>query len=98
MCTRISNRIVRLVYPTKFATEIRFVTAVAAVLFGTATVSHAAYSFLTVSGNNVPGNGAFSQFSGANGTIAVTHQFSAGGNGPQDNINSAIIPSDFSTI
>ena len=31
------------------------------------------YSFLTITGNNVGGNGAISQFSGTNGVINVTH-------------------------
>jgi hypothetical protein len=77
-------------------TRLVFTTAIA-VLVSTSTTL-AAYTFLTVSGNNIPGNPAFSQFAGANGTILVTHSFSAGGAGPQDNLNSAIIPSNFSTI
>ena len=98
MCTLLLNCIAHLASKTQSVAKIRLAVATAAVLFATVSVSHAAYSFLTVSGNNVPGNGASSQFSGANGTISVSHQFSAGGNGPQDNINSAIIPSDFSTL
>jgi hypothetical protein len=58
------------------------------------------YDFLTVSGNNVPGNGASSTFtsSNGNGTIAVTHSFSSGGFGTLDNVNSAINPSQFTSI
>ena len=76
----------------------RLAIATATVFLASTSVSLAAYSFLTVSGNNVGGNGAFSQFSGTNGTIPVSHSFSAGGAGPQDNINSAIFPSNFSAI
>jgi hypothetical protein len=47
------------------------------------------YVFLTISGNNVSGNNAFSQFSGVNGQINVHHTFSAGGAGTADNQNFA---------
>lgn len=78
---------------------------VLAVLCGwTSTVLAAPYSFMSVSGTNVPGNGiAVSTFtSGANGTITVDHNSttpnSLGNWGTQDNINSAIIPSKFATL
>jgi hypothetical protein len=73
--------------------------AFAAVFVTSTTVSLAAvwpgYQFLTVSGNNVGGNGAFSQFSGTNGVIDVTHSFTGAGPGLQDNQNAAIFPSNF---
>ena len=62
-----------------------------------ATGAHAAYDFLTVSGNNVAGNGAFSQFNSVqtganyNGWIDVSHSFSSpAGVGGFDNNNTAI--------
>ena len=70
----------------------------------TSTVLAAPYSFLTVSGTNVPGNGTtVSTFtSGANGTITVDHNSttpnSLGNWGTADNINSAIFPSYFATL
>jgi hypothetical protein len=73
--------------------------ATAIVFFGSTTASMAAYSFLSVSGNwPLSGNAATSQFTGALGFINVTHSFSAGGAGPDDNNNAAIFPSNFSAI
>jgi hypothetical protein len=63
------------------------------------------YTFMSVSGTNVPGNGtAVSTFTSGlgNGTITVDHNSttpnSLGNWGAQDNINSAIIPSKFATL
>ena len=63
------------------------------------------YSFMSVSGTNVPGNGtAVSTFTSGlgNGIITVDHNSttpnSLGNWGTQDNINSAIIPSKFATL
>jgi hypothetical protein len=63
------------------------------------------FDFLSVSGNNVPGNAASTTFTSnyANGVIKVTHVFPfptgwgglANGWGTLDNINSAIFPSAF---
>jgi hypothetical protein len=80
----------RIVLSTGTATQLVFATA--AIIF-LASASEAAtypgYAFLTISGNNVAGNGAFSQFSGANGVITVSHSFSPGGAGTADNQNFA---------
>ncbi len=59
----------------------------------TAAAHAAPYDFLTVTGNNVAGNGAYSQFNSVNGNgyIGVTHAFSSpGGVGSFDNNNTAI--------
>jgi len=68
--------------------------ALTACCFGIGATAHASpYDFLTVTGNNTSGNGAYSQFNSVNGNgwIGVTHAFSApGGVGPYDNINTAI--------
>ena len=58
------------------------------------------YDFLTVTGNGLGGNLATSAFtsSNGNGVINVSHVFSAGGEGPSDNINTAIFPSQFTTL
>ena len=59
------------------------------------------YDFLTVSGNGIGGNAATSQFmsSNGNGVISVSHSFSApAGAGSSDNINTAIFPSQFTTL
>jgi hypothetical protein len=74
-----------------------------AIMFGGWTSASLAmpYDFLTVSGNNVSGNGAFSTFTSnnGNGVINVTHFFpSSGGAGGLDNINTAIYPSQFTTL
>src|SRR5437868_2951292 len=98
MFSRTTIAINRIASVTTRTSTARLVFATAIVVLTSRSASLAAYSFLTVSGNNIPGNAAFSQFTGANGVITVTHSFSAGGAGPQDNINSAIIPSNFSTI
>jgi len=57
------------------------------------------YDFLTVTGNGIAGNLATSQFTSpnGNGVINVTHSFSAGGAGPNDNNNPLIFPSQFTT-
>jgi hypothetical protein len=56
--------------------------------------------FLNVTGNNLGGNAAFSQFnsSNGNGVITVTHSYSAGSPAAFDNINSAIFPSRFEAL
>jgi len=77
----------------------RFALITATIFFGSTTASLAAYSFLPVSGNwPFSGNAATSQFTSlyGNGVINVTHAFSAGGAGPDDN-NNALIPSQFTT-
>ena len=63
------------------------------------------YTFMSVSGTNVPGNGTtVSTFTSGlgNGIITVDHNSttpnSLGNWGAQDNINSAIIPSKFATL
>lgn len=58
------------------------------------------YGFLGISSNNVAGNTATCTFSSGvgNGTIGVTHSFSSGGAGLQDNDNPAIFPSQFTTV
>ena len=88
---------------TIFPSSRRLALATATILIVSSSVSLAAvypgYTFLTISSsNNVPGNGAFTQFSGANGVINVTHAFSPGGAGGSDNLNSAINPSQFTTL
>src|SRR6185436_12199716 len=76
--------------------------AFAAIFVASTTTSLAAiwpgYQFLTVSGNNIGGNAAFSQFIGANGVIDVTHSFTGAGPGGADNQNAAIFPSTFTTM
>jgi hypothetical protein len=52
------------------------------------------YTFLPVTGIGT-GNSAFSQFSGTNGVITVSHSFSSGGAGVDDNNNPLIFPSQF---
>jgi hypothetical protein len=78
-----------------------FAAALAAAILvvgSTSIASALTYNFLSVTGNNIPGNGAFSQFSGAKGVIPVSHSFSIGGAGPQDNDNAAIFPSQYTTV
>lgn len=76
-----------------------------AVLGGWISASRAStYTFMTVTGNNVVGNGASSTFTSGlgNGVIGVTHfsntPNSLGNWGTADNINSLIIPSKFATL
>lgn len=77
----------------------RSVLAAAVIFLASGTASHAAYQFLTVAPPvGVGGNAAVAQFNGTNGIIGVTHAFSAGGNGPDDNNNNAIFPSAFPTV
>lgn len=84
----------------------RLSSLVLAVLCGWTSAALATpYTFMSVSGTNVPGNGtAVSTFTSGlfNGTIAVDHNSttpnSLGNWGTQDNINSAIIPSKFATL
>ncbi len=70
----------------------------------TSTALATPYSFMSVSGTNVPGNGiAVSTFtSGLHGTITVDHNSttpnSLGNWGAQDNLNSYVIPSKFATL
>lgn len=61
----------------------------------------AQYDFLSVSGNNVAGNGASTTFTSNanNGVITVTHSFSSpAAVGYGDNNNSLIYPSQFTTL
>src|SRR5262245_12127621 len=64
----------------------------------TFAATYPGYQFLTITGNNIPGTNAFSQFSGPNGVINVKHSFSIGGAGTADNQNfiSGFHPGDFS--
>ena len=75
---------------------------VMAMLLGSASASLATqYDFLSVSGNGISGNFASSTFTSANGNgvINVTHSSpSLSAWGAQDNINSAIYPSQFTTL
>ena len=76
------------------------VSMLMAMVLGLANTSQAVqYSFLNVSGNNIPGPGVnCSTFTSSlgNGVINVTHVFpSTNGWGTQDNINTAIFPSAF---
>lgn len=80
----------------------RLALATATIYLGSTSLSLAAtypgYSFLTLSNltNNLPGNAAFCQFTGANGVIDATHFFpSASGVGADDNNNPLIFPSTF---
>jgi len=70
---------------------------VLALVWGIAGSAFAAYDFLTITGNDLNGNAAFSQFSSlnGNGVINVTHAFTAGSPVNFDNVNSAIFPSRF---
>ncbi len=72
----------------------------ALIFFGWTTASFAAYSFLTVTGNNIPGNAASTTFTGTNGVINVTHTFSPGGAGSSDNGNfiAGFDPSQFTIL
>jgi hypothetical protein len=69
-------------------------------LLGSSDARGATYDFLSVSGNGIAGNAATSQFTSSNGNgfIDVTHSFPGGAWGPNDNDNSLIIPSAFTTI
>jgi hypothetical protein len=72
--------------------------ATAIVFFGSTTASMAAYTFLPITASTGTGNLTFAQFTGTQGFITVSHSFSAGGAGPDDNNNAAIFPSNFSAI
>jgi hypothetical protein len=63
---------------------------------GTATT----YNFLSVTGNNTPGNAASTTFNSSNGYgfIKVSHFFPNGGVGASDNQNNLIFPSQFTTL
>jgi hypothetical protein len=71
-----------------------------ALVWGITSSAQAAYDFLTITGNNLGGNAAFSQFQSVNGNgvINVTHSYSAGSPAVSDNINSAIFPSRFEAL
>ena len=60
----------------------------------------AAYSFLPITSSFGTGNLTFAQFTSSNfnGIITVSHSFSAGGVGPDDNNNALIFPSNYSAI
>jgi hypothetical protein len=83
---------------TKWARRLALATAI--VFFGSTTASMAAYSFLPITSSFGNGNLTFAQFtsSNLNGIITVSHSFSAGGNGPDDNNNALIFPSNYSAI
>ena len=92
---------------TKKCSPLRHLTLlVLAVLCGWTSATLAApYTFMSVSGTNVPGNGTtVSTFTSGlgNGIITVDHnsttQTSLGNWGAQDNINSAINPSKFAAL
>src|SRR5687768_3499314 len=76
--------------------------AIALVLVsGVNSFALASYDFLTVTGNSLGGNAAFSQFNSLNGhgVITVTHSYSAGSPGSgTDNVNSLISPSQFEAL
>jgi hypothetical protein len=65
-----------------------------ALVWGMTSSALASYDFLTVTGNDLGGNAAFSQFNSlnGNGVITVTHAYTAGSPAASDNINSAIFP------
>lgn len=71
-----------------------------ALAVGITSSAKAAYDFLSITGNNLGGNAAFSQFQSlnGNGVINVTHLYSAGSPAASDNINSAIFPSQFEAL
>ncbi|MFO1027497.1 MAG: hypothetical protein U1E70_20155 [Acetobacteraceae bacterium] len=76
-------------------------TAVVLVVSSPRIAAAVQYDFLSVSGNNIAGNGAVSTFSSnqGNGTIGASHVFSsAAGVGGFDNNNAAIYPSQFTTL
>jgi len=77
-------------------------TVLMATLLGWVNTTRAVqYDFLTVSGNGIGGNFASSTFTSANGNgvINVTHSSpSLSAWGTQDNINTAIYPSQFTTL
>ena len=77
-------------------------TVLVAMFLGWASTSRATqYDFLTVTGNGIGGNFASSTFTSANGngTIDVTHSSpSLSAWGAVDNINTAIYPSQFTTL
>lgn len=78
-----------------------FVAIALALVWGTTSSAQAAYDFLTITGNNLGGNAAFSQFNSlnGNGVINVTHSYSAGSPvAAVDNVNSLIFPSQFEAL
>lgn len=72
------------------------------VLCGYPSAARAAqYNFLSVSGNNIPGNAASTTFTSnySNGIISVSHSFSSpAAVGYADNNNALIFPSQFTTL
>jgi hypothetical protein len=107
MINTILSTICRSVTPAKKRSLLRCQgSLMLAVLCGSTSAALAApYTFMSVSGTNVPGNGTkVSTFTSGfgNGTVTVDHNSttpnSLGNWGAQDNINSAIIPSEFSTL
>jgi hypothetical protein len=77
-----------------------FVAILLALVGGMSSTALASYDFLTVTGNNLGGNAAFSQFNSlnGNGVITVTHSYTAGSPVEFDNVNSAIFPSQFEAL
>jgi hypothetical protein len=76
----------------------RFALATAIIFLVSTTTSMAAYSFLPITASSGFGNSTFAQFTGSNGFITVSHSFSAGGAGPDDNNNPLLFPSNYSAI
>ena len=94
------HSLVRASYVRK-SCKILLIVLTATQYLGFSCLSRAAsYDFLTVTGNGIPGNAAFSQFNSSNGNgfIDVRHSFSPGGAGGDDNDNPLIFPSQFTTL
>lgn len=76
----------------------RFALLTVIILLASTPASMAAYTFLPVTLSSGSGNLTFAQFTGSNGFITVSHSFSAGGAGPDDNNNALLFPSNYSAI
>ena len=107
LMTTILSTICRLVTTAKNRSPIgcRGLLVLAALCGWTSAALATSYTFMSVSGTNVPGNGTtVSTFTSGlgNGIITVDHNSttpnSLGNWGAQDNINSAINPSKFATL
>src|SRR4029079_2215886 len=98
MFSRLTNFISLIASTMTGGSSRRLAFATAIVFFGSTTASMAAYTFLPITSSLGTGNLTFAQFTGTNGFITVTHSFSAGGNGPDDNNNALIFPSNYSAI
>ena len=93
--TTILNRIASL---TTAIWSRRFALATAIIFLVSSSTSMAAYIFLPITASSGSGNLTFAQFTGSNGFITVSHSFSAGGAGPDDNNNPLLFPSNYSAI